>query len=115
MNPWLPWVLLPWLFWDSSSLLPWSPPGEWLPLPTHREGEFGLRARAGMSWHPLGIVVSLSDSTEAWETPAQARVFLPWLLAQLTGKAKGNSPKWKLCGQKFCYKCISAGSAAVFD
>lgn len=80
-----------------------------VPLPTHWEGEFGLRARA-LLWLLLGdapgillgIEVSLSDSTEAWETPAQARVFLPWLLAQLTGKAEGNSPEWKLCGQKFC-------------
>lgn len=70
--------------------------------PTHWEGEFGLRARAGMLLHPLGTEVSLSDSSEAWESPAQARVFLPWLLAQLTGKAEGNSPGWKLCGQKFC-------------
>lgn len=61
-----------------------------------------LAAAWGCSWDPLGIEVSLSDSTEAWETPAQARVFLPWLLAQLTGKAEGNSPEWKLCGQKFC-------------
>lgn len=53
MNPWLPWVPLPWLFWDASSLLPWSPPREWLPLPTHWEGEFGLRARA-LLWLLLG-------------------------------------------------------------
>lgn len=48
----------------------------------------------------LGVEVSLSDSTEAWGTPTQARVFLPGLLAQLTGKAKGNSLVWKLCGRK---------------
>lgn len=48
----------------------------------------------------LGVEVSLSDSTEAWGTPTQARVFLTGLLAQLTGKAKGNSLVWKLCGRK---------------
>lgn len=72
---------------------------------SHPLGRLGLEpelcaAAWGCSWHPLGIEVSLSDSTEAWETPAQARVFLPWLLAQLTGKAEGNSLEWKLCGQK---------------
>lgn len=112
VNPCLTWVLLPrapalppWLFWDASSVLPQSPPLEWLPLPTHWEGEVGLRARAlccclGSCWHPLGVEISLSDSTEAWGTPTQARVFLPGLLAQLTGKAKGNSLVWKLCGRK---------------
>ncbi|RLV63437.1 hypothetical protein DV515_00018273 [Chloebia gouldiae] len=71
-------------------------------LPTHWEGEFGLRARAlllawGCSWHPLGSLGNTSSGQS------------------LTGKAEGNSPEWKLCGQKFCSKCISAGSAAVFD
>lgn len=56
------------------------------------------------AWGAVGIPweleVSLSDSTEAWGTPTQARVLLPRPLAQLTGKAKGNSLVWKLCGRK---------------
>lgn len=72
-------------------------------FPPTGKGSLGLEpelcaAAWGCCWHPLGTEVSLSDSTEAWETPAQAGVFLPWLLAQLTGKAEGNS--LELCGQK---------------
>lgn len=72
----------------------------------------GARALWGCCWHPLGAEVSLSDSTEDWETPAQARLFLPWLFAQLTGKAEGNSLEWKLCGQKTVVRS-SARSASL--
>lgn len=131
VNPCLTWVPLPrapalpaWLFWDASSLLPWSPPREWLLLPTHGKGRLGSEpevcaAAWGCSWHPLGIEVSLSDSTEAWETPAQSRVFLPFgcllsLQERQRETASSGSCVVKNCGQRFCLKCISAGSAAVF-
>lgn len=109
VNPCLTWILLPrapvlpaWLFWDSSSVFSHGVP-LWSGFATHWEGEFGLGALCcclGSCWHLLGIEVSLSESTEAWGAPTQARAFLPRLLAQLTGKAKGNSLVWKLCGQK---------------
>lgn len=92
VNPCLTWVLLPrapalppWLFWDASSVLPRSPPLEWLPLPTHWEGEVGLRARAlccclGSCWHPLELKFPSVTALRPGEHPLRPECFCPGCL-----------------------------------